>query len=232
MTGTGEAAGIDKPSRLLGLLSRKERWGLSFRGGCVLFIFFAVAVAVAGWKVYPFLAVSHRVNGEFLIVEGWVSRSALRWAIAEFRSAPYQRMLCTGGPRNAGDLDIEDTFAHAAVRRLKRLDMSPDLMEAVPSTMEKRDRTFSSALALRRWFAKNHVSAKAINIVTVGPHARRTRLLFEKALGGEVSVGIIAVEDTEYDSRHWWKYSAGVREVIGESIAYLYAKFFFSPELE
>ena len=44
-----------------------------------------------------------------------------------------------------------------------------------------------------------------------------------------MTVGIIAVPNPDYDSRHWWQYSEGVREVIGESIAYSYARFFFAP---
>jgi hypothetical protein len=42
-------------------------------------------------------------------------------------------------------------------------------------------------------------------------------------------VGIIAVANPDYNPTQWWRYSDGVREVIGESIAYIYAKFFFYP---
>jgi hypothetical protein len=37
---------------------------------------------------------------------------------------------------------------------------------------------------------------------------------------------VIAVANPDYDARHWWRYSEGVRDVISEGIAYLYAKFF------
>ena len=33
----------------------------------------------------------------------------------------------------------------------------------------------------------------------------------------------------DYDPGSWWCYSDGVREVIGESIAYIYARVFFWP---
>ena len=36
--------------------------------------------------------------------------------------------------------------------------------------------------------------------------------------------GIIAVEDQDYDSKRWWESSDGVRTVIGEMIAYVYAR--------
>jgi hypothetical protein len=69
----------------------------------------------------------------------------------------------------------------------------------------------------------------SINVLTAGAHARRTRLLYQKALGRNVTVGIIAASNPDYNPKQWWRYSDGVREVIGESIAYIYAKFFFYP---
>jgi hypothetical protein len=65
--------------------------------------------------------------------------------------------------------------------------------------------------------------------MTEDAHARRTRLLFQKALGNDVRVGIISIPNPDYDAKHWWRYSEGVREVIGEGIAYAYAKVFFYP---
>ena len=69
----------------------------------------------------------------------------------------------------------------------------------------------------------------SINVLTEGAHARRTRLLYQKAFDQNVTVGIIAVSNPDYNPKQWWRYSDGVREVIGESIAYIYAKFFFYP---
>ena len=44
-----------------------------------------------------------------------------------------------------------------------------------------------------------------------------------------VKIGIIAAPNPDYDAKHWWRYSEGVREVTGEGLAYLYAKLFFYP---
>jgi uncharacterized SAM-binding protein YcdF (DUF218 family) len=99
----------------------------------------------------------------------------------------------------------------------------------VPSRVMDRDRTYSSAVALRDWFQGHHLSVQGINVVTEDVHARRTRLLFQEALGKDVTVGIIAVPNPDYDSAHWWRYSEGVRDVLAEAIAYVYAKFFFYP---
>jgi uncharacterized SAM-binding protein YcdF (DUF218 family) len=98
-----------------------------------------------------------------------------------------------------------------------------------PARVVDRDRTFSSAVALRDWLRAHGVFVQSLNLVTEDVHARRSRLLFQKAFGDGVTVGIIAVPNPDYDIRHWWRYSEGVRDVIGETLAYLYARFLFWP---
>jgi uncharacterized SAM-binding protein YcdF (DUF218 family) len=102
-------------------------------------------------------------------------------------------------------------------------------VQEVPSRVMDRDRTYGSAVALRNWFREHNMAVSAIDIVTEDLHARRTRLLFQEALGDKVKVGVIGIRSPDYDAKHWWRSSDGVREVIGESIAYVYAKVFFYP---
>jgi uncharacterized SAM-binding protein YcdF (DUF218 family) len=82
---------------------------------------------------------------------------------------------------------------------------------------------------LREWFNREEPAIHSINIITEDTHARRTRLLYQEALGKEIAVGIIAVPNPDYDARRWWRYSEGVRDVTSEAISYLYAKFLFYP---
>ncbi|RYY54021.1 MAG: hypothetical protein EOO05_20620 [Chitinophagaceae bacterium] len=42
--------------------------------------------------------------------------------------------------------------------------------------------------------------------------------------------GLLSIPDREYDAGHWWRYSEGVKEVLSEGAAYLYARFLFYPE--
>ena len=100
-------------------------------------------------------------------------------------------------------------------------------MKMVPSRTMARDRTYGSAVALRQWFAKHDVRVRSINVMTEDVHARRTRLLFQKAFRGKIRVGIIAAPDPDYDANHWWRSSEGFRRVVGETIAYLYARALF-----
>ena len=67
------------------------------------------------------------------------------------------------------------------------------------------------------------------HLITEGAHGRRSRLLFQRALGSGVTVGVTSVPSSAYDPEHWWKFSAGVREVVGELLAYGYARFLFRP---
>ena len=54
---------------------------------------------------------------------------------------------------------------------------------------------------------------------------RRTRMLFQEAFGSDATVGVISLKDPDYNAARWWRYSEGVREVLGESIAWCYAEF-------
>ena len=87
----------------------------------------------------------------------------------------------------------------------------------------ERDRTYHAAIAARDWLIR-HSTEKSFDVVTAGPHARRSRMMFKKAFGKDFEVGIIALNDPAYDPKHWWRTSEGVRDVVGEVIAYIYAE--------
>jgi hypothetical protein len=84
-------------------------------------------------------------------------------------------------------------------------------------------------VALREWCRTNEVVLKDFDVVTLGVHARRSRLLTEQAFP-EARVGVIPALNEEYEPASWWRYSEGVKEVFSETMAYLYARFLFSPE--
>jgi hypothetical protein len=182
------------------------------------------------YAAYPFLAVTHRVNADTLVVEGWVHQYAIRAAVNEFEAGHYRRVFTTGGPvaGMGGYTNDYNTSATQAAAQLQAEGLLANLIQAVPARISDRDRTYSAARALGDWFSNHHSSVPAINVLTQDVHARRTRLLFERALGDRTTVGIIAVANPDYDAGHWWRYSEGVRDVISEAVAYLYAKFIFA----
>jgi uncharacterized SAM-binding protein YcdF (DUF218 family) len=216
---------------LWGLLDRRERWSLSWRGRLVLVSVLLLVGALCIKSVYPFLAITHRVDADVLVVEGWVHEYAIRAAHDEFRRNSYKRVFTTGGPVEGigGYINDYNTSASVGADLLRRAGAPAELVQMVPSRVMDRDRTYSSAVALRKWFGDHNMAVPAINIVTEDLHARRTRLLFQEALRKNVAVGIIAVPNPDYDAHRWWRYSEGVKDVISESAVYLYAKFLFWP---
>lgn len=217
--------------KFYGTLTRRERWGLSQSGWLLSAAIVLAALFLIVLDVYPFLAVTHRVDTNVLVVEGWIHEYAIRAAVEEFRSHSYERVFTTGGPVEGIGRYINDyqTSASVGAELLKKYGVPNESMQMVPSRVMDRDRTYGSAVALRNWLRQHNVPVRSINVVTEDVHARRTCLLFQKALGHDAVVGVIAVPNPDYDSRHWWRYSHGVREVIGESIAYIYARVFFYP---
>ena len=217
--------------KLWGILTRKERWGLSWRGRLIVVLLGILTAVLLLLTAEPFLAETHRVNSDTLVVEGWIHEYAIRAAVEEFRRGSYQRVLSTGGPvvGNGGYVNDYQTSASVGADELKKRGVPSQMVQMVPSRVVNRDRTYASAVALREWFREHDMTVNSLNVVTEDTHARRTRLLFEKALGKNVTVGIIAVPNPDYDARRWWKYSEGVKDVVSEGIAYLYARLFFFP---
>jgi uncharacterized SAM-binding protein YcdF (DUF218 family) len=217
--------------KLWGILTRKERWGFSWRGRLILALLgFSTAVLLL-LNVQPFLAETHRVNTNVLVVEGWIHEYAIRAADKEFETGRYQHVFTTGGPVTGIGHYVNDyqTSASVGADLLKNAGVPSDSVQMVPSRVMDRDRTYGSAVALREWLHEHNMPVHSINVLTEDAHARRTRLLFQKALGKNVTVGIIAVPNPDYDARRWWRYSEGVKDVGSEAFAYIYARFFFYP---
>jgi hypothetical protein len=217
--------------------SRQPYWGLLCRRSCLLptwrgwlagILILGVALWAAGRRASDFLSVNDPCPGGVLVVEGWASDHALEETAAEFSRDHYERLYVTGGPLDKGArLSEYRTHAELGAAILLKLNLSSNVVQAVPAPDVRKDRTFASAVALKRWLAEHHQAVTRINLVTEGPHARRSRLMYEKAFGGGVQIGVIALEPLNYDARHWWRSSAGVRTVIGELLAYGYARLLF-----
>lgn len=217
--------------RRWGILTRRERWGLAWQGWLAVLLTSVLLGRVLILRVHPFLAPTHRVDGNILVVEGWVHDYVIQAAVREFAAGAYQGVVATGGPStgSGGYTWDADTSASVGAGQLRAAGIPSTLVQMAPSRVIGRDRTYYSAGALRDWFRERNMNVSSFNVVAESTHARRTWLLFQEAFGDQVKVGIIAVQNPDYDANHWWRYSEGVREVIGETIAYLYAKLFFHP---
>ena len=199
----------------------------TWRGWLIL----AVLGLLAGWGVfhglYGFLAVTDSRPGGALVVEGWIPDTSLDEVVAEYRRAGYDKLYLTGGPLDKGAILAQyQTFPELTAQVLRRKGVSTNDLVTVPAPEVRQDRTYAAACALRAWWREHHVQPTRVNLVSLGPHARRSRMLFEKALE-QGPVGVIALAPPDYEPEQWWRTSAGVRSVTDEAIAYLYARILF-----
>ena len=219
--------------RGLGLFKRRECVVPTVRGWLLILI--ACAALASGFvlNVYPFLAVNDPKPGGVLVVEGWASEEVMQQVIAEFRRNHYEDIYSTGGPiEDSSPLSQYNSFAEYGALVLIKLGCDPKTVHAVPTPQVVRDRTYASAVALKRWLGEHGQQPASVNLFSMGAHSRRSRLLFQKAFGDDAQIGIVVADSVDFDPRRWWSSSAGFRCVTDEVIAYLYARFLFQPSLE
>ena len=217
----------------LGLLTRRQCLVPTLRGWLLAVLGLTALALIGMLEIGPFLAVTDPVPGGVLVIEGWVPDYMLEAAIVEFKRDHYTRLFVTGIPVQQGaPLSEYKNYAYIGAATLVKLGMSTNDVQAVPTGATRRDRTYAMALSLKHWLRDHDMAPAKVNLMTGGPHARRSRLMFEKALGSGVTVGVIAIPANDYDERHWWNSSQGVRVVIGEALAYTYARLLFYPRQE
>ena len=214
----------------LGLLKRRQCIVPTWRG----WLLFILAVGIVGRIVlgglYGFLAIHDPQPGGTLVIEGWSSDYVIERAVDEFRKTHYERICLTGGPIEFGNAMLEHkTYAEYAKALCVKLGLPAEVLNAVPAPGVEKDRSYASARSLAQWLKEHGATDGKINIAGNGAHSRRTRLVYEKALGSDVKIGISNVEERTFDPKRWWASSQGFRIVLDETIAYTYARLFFSP---
>jgi uncharacterized SAM-binding protein YcdF (DUF218 family) len=191
---------------------------------------FAVLGTAMFRGLYGFLAITAPVQGEYLVIEGWMPTFAYREAAKVVLHGHYAKIVCVGVLQEDG-LAGGDHREDFGVEQLARFGIPRDLIVTASNSAIQRDRTFHAAVAVRDWMQREGLKVSAMDVVTIGPHARRSRLLYQQALGDDVEVGVFSIHDWRIDPDHWWRSSEGARAVISEAIGYVYAKFFVSVEM-
>jgi hypothetical protein len=76
------------------------------------------------------------------------------------------------------------------------------------------------ALATKEWLIANQI--KAVNVFTGGPHGRKSYVIFKKALGDGIRVGVISCPIKHYPTR-WWTSLRGTSVTLRYLAGYFYA---------
>ena len=190
--------------------------------------------AAIGWfivaNLYPFLNRQDTPVGAILVVEGWMPRASLAAARERYAAGNYRRMLITGGRFNTGSREAcFGTHAQMAASMLEEMGMHAPDMVPIPGPQVEQNRTYASARAIRAWLEANGEAGTPFDLFTQGVHARRSWLLYGMAFGEDWPFGVIAVPSPYYDPQRWWQTGDGVKDLLGETVGWLYAQFLFQP---
>ena len=171
----------------------------------LLMMCIGVAICLAILNLHPFLAKNAPIKAAVLVVEGWLPDYAIEAAAAEFKHGAYQKLMTIGGAIPRGFyLSEYQNFAELSAATLIAIGVNPAHILIVADPSQSPGRTASAATILDRWLATSGLQITAINLFTLGTHARRSYLLFKHILAPEIAVGIIASEPLNYDSNRWW----------------------------
>lgn len=219
------------------LFRRRHVW-LPTLWGALLALGALAAIAAALVANAPgYLAVTEPARGpdgkgaRVLIVEGWMEDRELDQAVALFRRGHYERIVTTGGPVDSWTgLPVPwKDYAERGALYLAAHGLADATIDAVPAPASAQDRTFLSAVVVREWAARRRLRLDAVDLLSVGVHARRSRMMFRAAFGPAVEVGVIAAHPGLHDPQRWWKTSVGAKVVLGETISLAWTACCFWP---
>jgi uncharacterized SAM-binding protein YcdF (DUF218 family) len=205
------------------LIERREIWCPTWFGSFCLALLFVVPAIWWCSHGESFLSLTERLPAEVLVVEGWIGRNGVRAAEVEFTQRAYQYVVPTGGVTGATSWEEPGwSYAEGTGRELIRLGVPKDRIVVAPAKDTETHRTYESAIAVRRALQIKGIEPKAINVFTLGPHARRSRLVFAKVEGPGTKVGVIAWTPSGDAAVPWWRSSARAKQLLSETIGYLF----------
>ncbi|MDZ8186840.1 MAG: ElyC/SanA/YdcF family protein [Nostoc sp. ChiSLP02] len=209
------------------LIKRQEMWTLTAAGWAIAIAVIAYLIFLSITHVHSYLAVTSPIkSAEILVVEGWLPDYAIEEALIEFQKGSYRQIITTGGSLGKGSyLTGYNSFAEVTAATLNKLGLEAEKVVAVPTPFVIKDRSYASAVEFYRWLSNSNLKVQSINLFSLDVHTRRSWLIFKNILNPDIEVGAIAAKTQDYDPKKWWRSSQGVRTVLDETIAYLYARF-------
>ncbi len=207
------------------LVKRQEMLTLTLQGWIVTSVLILALITIIITQVQPFLAVTSPIKADILVVEGWLADEALKQALNEFETGSYTHIITTGIPLQRGYyLSEYKDFANLAAATLKAMGADDKKIIPIPTPDVRKDRTYASVIALKEKLATSQLKLESMNLFSDNIHARRSWMLYKKVLPN-TKIGVIAAPTHSYDTKRWWSSSEGLRTVIPEAIAYIYALF-------
>jgi hypothetical protein len=223
----------------------RERRGFTLLGWGVLSGALATLVILFILAIYPFLAPTQPVQGQVLVVDQVLSSGyMLTKARDRFQDGNYQLLVASSGGRlpelppaicklvetcRDGHLSQYKTKAQLNAATLAAQGVPPEKIIEASAPSVQKDRTYAAALEVKKQLDEKGLFPASLDVVSLGAHSRRTWIIYQMVFSPETQIGVYSIRSHAYDPERWWSSSAGVRTIIGETIAYLYARLIFNP---
>ncbi len=113
---------------------------------------------------------------------------------------------------------------------LRQSGVPDSMLTSVAAPPTDYDRTYAAAQAARDWLQQQPGGPPiAVNLGSTGTHARRSRLLYQKAFGDDTLVGVISLPRQGVKPDTWWTSASGILYVLEQISKYVYVRLFFWP---
>lgn len=212
----------------ISLWNRKMRTRLTILGKLLVLFIFLLVFYIGIKNIHPFLSKNAPVKSNILIVEGYIPDYAMKDVVKEFNKNHYRMVVVSGNPVDNGFYYTKfGNTANAGRVTLIKLGMDSTKVFSASAPYSDRDRTHAAAMAVKHFLDSAGVKERAINLYSFGCHSRRSWMLYKNTFGKGYRIGVLNTNKNTYDPKRWWHWSDGVREVMDETIAYLYASLFF-----
>ncbi len=203
----------------LGLAKKRTMLLPTWKGVLMVLVLLFGIVWLLLANVYPFLAIDNRLpKADVVIVEGWSNDKGVEAAVEELNAGRCE-FICTIGValgRGAPLSEYKD-FASLAAATVHKAGVPSEKIFVAPGGDQLRDRTYVSFVKGKA--ALRERAIKTINIVSEGPHARRSYMVASKVFGEDFDIGMVIIDPVDYDHKRWYTASAGVKAVLMEAMA-------------
>lgn len=176
------------------------------------------------WLALDAFVPSKDGGGEMvLVVEGWVPDSIVDEAVELYHQGEFDLIATTGGPTTGmAHLFLVESYAQFGADRLISRGVPSDQVIVSAAESVDRRRTLRSALDLKKKLESLSIMPEAMNILTSDVHARRSRMIYRRVFGKEISIGVRGGEPEDFDPESWWQTSVGIKTLALEVISLTY----------
>jgi len=164
--------------------------------------------------VFLFLSPDRPIQAEVLVIEGWLSDCTLKEAAGEFLRGNYSYCLVSGGKNHS---------SHIPMKVLMHYGIDSVVIKVTEAETVMGHNTYYMALATRQWLQTYDPKVSTMNILTAGPHGRKSWMIFRRVFGQNYSIGVRSVSIEQCDDALWCGSNKGVRTLVKYGIGYIYA---------